>query len=1392
MSENKREKKFISECGKAGEIKGVASARGMVEKENLAATKHQKWLFGQQYRIFAKFSRGGRVAAVGFCKGIVESTQLANPARRPNLRVSAARRRLERGGRQMELSTNHRLFGPGGGAAAEDYQERRGRYADYGDGDHIETIRSGPPGCRPEWLADPGAFWSAADSHERTHALKRFSKADESGKAWIVAHAEESLDQVLSVVPPELLSGDRRTDLEAWIAAQGEGWEQGAGRALKKSPMIVKLRVIKEKDGSYLHAIAKTRGEWMAEEGQVGMKGRVSIDNRLSQDQVKQLCADFRKRLNARGLYCSTSIHWKPGNHHIHFTMSMRAIDEHGNFSKGRVIRDPKELSRFEKANREFCAEWQNKALLEMGLEPTVESKTYKDRGLSKEPISGTHKEVNTLTEKRLLKEKKWLDEALKNPSVAIDKITETKEIFTYDDLLYLLKRSGLDESDAETLAQNALKSDKIKIIGLGLFRENIYTSHIVDAMNRRLITAAKALGERPVQGDYESASIDAALPRTASREQSQAARMIDSATGLINLSGAAGSGKTSTTIAAVAAATVAAGGRIKARAPTGAAALVLGAELGITDSTTAASDIVKWRAIEDIKEQLRTGRLTENGRALLEYNLKKLKKTHKTSKITSAIADAEAMLASGVITDKHRQYLTQSLETRIAALDIQKGDKWLLDEAGLADTKTVLAILEKAVETETDVILSGDTMQYASAGAGSPVRLLEELGLMKSAKISEIFRQQHDEIDCLMLRDGLDLSAAASAVEQMSSEEKSVLRRLWLGHAKKAGPSWQAAASMELSRHDVRGLARYLEAGRLRWAETRSDAIALVAKKVAENQSDVIAISTQRKTVAAINDLVKQELRNSGKLKAMADGFEVDTLDNEDEDLGRLRFQVGDRIVFLKNENKGDIVCNIKDSDHKGVRNGSLGTIIRAEDGQMFVRLDALPGESAGRQVVFDPNKYKNIAHGWAITGLKSQGATKKKTVALLDEYTRIDGVYVQGTRHRDEIEFVSDKETFYNEDDLLRSCGRENIKPMVMDYDYRSDADKKGFDIASEYLMAEKAASELFRNLNKEAKSLGLKVYELAEFKKYEDAKAEIKPFALKVCENLGDCARWLKIGGSSAHLAQVAAGQVQKVYSPATEKLREKMREYAGMVEKARDLWNSIKSEARGADSKLHRDYGVFSAARDGRNALAVEIVREAAYSRHCVEIGISSAMIQRHAQPGQRQEPQPVFKPAPAPAPQTTKPTPAPAPAPAPVPAPPVDVEEQLEDMDDEEREMKIAILMRAALLYEKDQKFKEAREKYYAAGKAGSLDAYIRFGKAHEAGDLGLPKDTQKAMLHYERAGAPGALAAKALQQRLESEAALASDQQRRSAARAARAAAEANKPDHDHDDDHEM
>lgn len=122
----------------------------------------------------------------------------------------------------------------------------------------------------------------------------------------------------------------------------------------------------------------------------------------------------------------------------------------------------------------------------------------------------------------------------------------------------------------------------------------------------------------------------------------------------------------------------------------------------------------------------------------------------------------------------------------------------------------------------------------------------------------------------------------------------------------------------------------------------------------------DVLLLAGDRLSIAQANRIVREMLGISG-------GATIETADN-----GRLDFAVGDRIVFGKNDKRLKI------------DNGQLGTITDTHYDTLKRRWNVTIRRDQGGDVRIDSQRYRHLAHGYAMTAHRAQASTVWGAIVL------------------------------------------------------------------------------------------------------------------------------------------------------------------------------------------------------------------------------------------------------------------------------------------------------------------------------------------------------------------------------------------------------------------------
>ena len=297
-----------------------------------------------------------------------------------------------------------------------------------------------------------------------------------------------------------------------------------------------------------------------------------------------------------------------------------------------------------------------------------------------------------------------------------------------------------------------------------------------------------------------------------------------------------------------------------------------------------------------------------------------------------SARAAAELEASTGVASTTLAR-LVIGLET------IRPGDVVIIDEFGMAPTRLVAPIFDRANEVNAKLVLVGDPRQLPEIGAGG---LLAGLAArVPPIELTENRRQRND---------------------------------------------WERVALEQLRSGDVgKALAAYQQHDRMRTYETANVAKATVVDDwlaARANGTDVIMLASRNVDIADLNELAHRRLVDAGVVHGPARVVDV-----EDR---RREFQAGDEVLFLRNDRR------------LGVRNGMRATIERVHPmGSVDLTVATSDGQRIDVPRWYIDQGH--LAHGYAMTIHKAQGLTcDTALVYATDDLYRELG-YVALSRGRD-----------------------------------------------------------------------------------------------------------------------------------------------------------------------------------------------------------------------------------------------------------------------------------------------------------------------------------------------------------------------------------------------------
>jgi len=311
----------------------------------------------------------------------------------------------------------------------------------------------------------------------------------------------------------------------------------------------------------------------------------------------------------------------------------------------------------------------------------------------------------------------------------------------------------------------------------------------------------------------------------------------------------------------------------------------------------------------------------------------------------------------------------------------LSKKDLLIVDESNMVSSQLLKPVFDEVKRSGAQLILVGDSGQILSRGRGDMFRHAKSIA--GYSELTQIVRQ---------------------------------------------GEGWMKDASSAFASHDVeKGFGAYHDRGHLAFHDNAATVRGAVAREVVSQVSElsdlksILVTSYRNRTVSELNDSIREELVRCGKLKGVV-GFE----------LHGKSFIPGDRILFTKNENRGNKVLNMDPKDNMaGVRNGDLGSIVAYDmrANKVFAKLDN------GRAVHFNPHEFTDVMHGYAMTVNKSEGRTVDKHILVMDRLMSANKSYVACTRHRESLSIHVDRHDASDFASLVRQVGFSEFKYSTLD---------------------------------------------------------------------------------------------------------------------------------------------------------------------------------------------------------------------------------------------------------------------------------------------------------------------------------------------------------------------
>jgi len=330
--------------------------------------------------------------------------------------------------------------------------------------------------------------------------------------------------------------------------------------------------------------------------------------------------------------------------------------------------------------------------------------------------------------------------------------------------------------------------------------------------------------------------------------------------------------------------------------------------------------------------------------------------------------------------------------DLKVEEMFLRHGDVVLVDEAGMASTVQMLALMQAAKQAGAKLILQGDTHQIAAVSRGDPLALISKA--IGSQQIRTIRRQKI---------------------------------------------AWQRDASMAAQQGEIgEALAAYASHGAVNIADDQAASLAAMATAFREAKGDAVAIAATNAQVGAINEELRQAAHEIGVIS----GQEIVIRAVPRGQKGKpkpveLALAEGDRLILGGEAVIGDVTLrNAAKLTVKHILEGGKKLLFENSDGQVLMTSpDELARAGKGGKPIV-------MQHAYAVTAHAAQGGTWSRTLWLASHEDSRSAL-VAMTRHRDELAVFVDRSSLPHYGDVPMNVGRRGLIDPEQPVDDRSDAE-------------------------------------------------------------------------------------------------------------------------------------------------------------------------------------------------------------------------------------------------------------------------------------------------------------------------------------------------------------
>jgi conjugative relaxase-like TrwC/TraI family protein len=394
----------------------------------------------------------------------------------------------------------------------------------------------------------------------------------------------------------------------------------------------------------------------------------------------------------------------------------------------------------------------------------------------------------------------------------------------------------------------------------------------------------------------------------------------------------------------------------------------------------------------------------------------------------------AKQLGESGIETETLQKFLRRRQEPTTSK------QLFVLDESSLASTKQLHKFFRR-LEAEDKVLLVGDVRQHQAVEAGSPFEQLQKHG-MTTAQLNEIVRQRDPELKQTVAK--LSVRNICEAVAELESRGKVIeipsererFERIAQDYCKQP-TNTLVISPANPERSQLNSLIhRQLQHERKVSREDHQ-------MKVYINRRDMTGTERTFANSYRPNEDTIRYNRGSKVYKVQVGDYATVTATNHERNEITVRFANGRTLTYDPTRLSGVSVYNEAERSfaegdriqfrapfaEKRIVNGELGSITKIESEHLRVALDS------GREVSFNPQEFRHLDHGYAVTSHSSQGLTVDRVLLNADtqESLRLLNdrmAYVAVSRAREEALIYTD-----STQNLRETLSRAAHKEMALE---------------------------------------------------------------------------------------------------------------------------------------------------------------------------------------------------------------------------------------------------------------------------------------------------------------------------------------------------------------------